>query len=368
MYDNTKVKLVLNDVEWYGWEDVNITRAIDEGVSTFSLSTSSQISAKRDPSSIKPGALAQVYYGDELLVTGYVDSANVRYSKDSWGYTFNGRSKTKDMVDCSSELTGQLHKQTLKQIAEKLAAPFGIFVVGDAPNIIDTFQLNTDGESPMEALHRLAQQEEYSISDTPDGHLLLVKIGGVATKNVLKATSKENTAILTCDYTVGEHDRYYKVIVKGQYKGSDTDFGRKTNQVKAEFIDPEIRSTRVKIIMADKQMTPEKAAQKARWQSKGNSAKATELTYDVQGWTGTAGEVWRENRTVTVTDEVLKIDSVEMIIAKCEYKISNSSGSICTLTLTTPDAFIPDPDVAKIKGKAKKKSAAAISKAIAPES
>lgn len=371
MFDNEKVKLVVNDTEWTGWEEVTVTRAIDEGVSSFSLSVSSKVTAKSDPTKIKPGMLAQVFYGKELLVTGYMDSVNVRNSRNTWSYTFTGRSKTKDLVDCSSEITGQMHNMTFKQIAEKLAEPFGVKVVGDASKVIEKFQLNTDGESPMEALHRIAHQEEYSISDTPEGHLLLNKIGGITTKNILKQTKEENTAILTTDFTVGEHERFNKVIVMGQYKGSDKEFGKKINQVKAEFVDTEIRSTRVKIIMADKTMTPHDAYKKAEWTSKGNTSKATELNYEVQGWTGSAGELWRENRLVNVTDEVCGINNKELIIAKVEYKISNSSGSVCTLTITTPDAFKPDPtdtdyDIKKTKGKAKKKSVVDMSNAIHP--
>jgi prophage tail gpP-like protein len=267
-----------------------------------------------------------------------VDVFAVEYGANSHTLSLAGRSRTKDLVDSSATITAQFKNQTLKQIAEKLVEPHGLSVIVPvALDVIADFQVEANGETVFAALQRLADMQQLTLTDDLDGNLVFARIASETTANVLKS----GNAILSCNYSISEAGRYATYIVKGQTKGSDDEFGKQTCQILSPSIDPGCRKNRVLIINADTDMTAEQASQKAHWQQQANAGKALELRYTVQGWTGSAGELWRENRLVKVEDDIVGITAT-LVISAVEYSLSRS-GTTCELTLNHPSAFDHEP-------------------------
>ena len=52
------------------------------------------------PRRIRPGDLCQVFIGNDLVLTGFVDATPIRYDGNAVGVGVKGRSKTADLVDC----------------------------------------------------------------------------------------------------------------------------------------------------------------------------------------------------------------------------------------------------------------------------
>lgn len=339
MSDDKKLIIRVNGADYYGWETASVTRSIDQQASTFTVDVSNE--TKID---LVPGDELQVLYGDSLLMTGLVDVLSVSYSSDSHILSMAGRSKTKDLIDSSAVITRQFKGQTIKQIAEALVEPHGISVIvqGEAETIND-YQVEANGETVFAALQRLADMQQYTLTDDIDGNLVFARLGKTTSANILKTGS----GILSCDYSISEQGRYAAYIVKAQTKGSDIDYGKQICQIYSTANDPGCRKNRVLIVNADTDMDGEQANKKAQWQQQANAGKSLELKYTVQGWTGSAGELWRENTLIYIEDSIIGFTGT-LILSSINYNL-NAGGTTCDLTLNHPSAYEKESSSAPVK-------------------
>lgn len=339
MSDDRKLFLRVNGADYYGWESASITRSIDQQASTFTVDVSNETRIE-----MAPGEELQVLYGDDLIMTGLVDVLSISYDANSHVLSLAGRSKTKDLIDSSAVITRQFKGQTIKQIAEALVEPHGMSVIiqGDA-DIIQDFQVEANGETVFAALQRLADMQQYTLTDDVEGNLVFARLGNTTSRNVLKT----GPGILSCDYSISEQGRYSAYIVKGQTKGDETDWGKQICQIYSTANDPACRKNRVLIVNADTDMNADQAYKKAQWQQQANAGKSLELKYTVQGWLGSSGALWRENELVYVEDSIIDFQGT-LIISALNYNMSNS-GTTCDLTLNHPSAYEKEGDRAPEK-------------------
>ena len=167
------VSVHINNKIWIGWDDVSITRSMDEASSSFSLAVSSKINTENDPVLIKIGSRIKIYYGNDLVLSGIIDGKNIDYDATNYSFRINGRSATKDLIDSSVEDISVQYNKTPHQLAEWLAKPFGIKVKSNniSTEVIPEFKVKTDGETAFEALDRIGSADGFSITDTPEGDL-----------------------------------------------------------------------------------------------------------------------------------------------------------------------------------------------------
>ncbi len=324
-----KLFIRVNGADYYGWENASITRSIDQQASTFTVDVSNE--TKID---LVPGEELQVMYGDDLIMTGLIDVVSVGYDAHSHILTMAGRSKTKDLIDSSATITKQFKGQTIKQIAQALIERHGLSItVQGESEIINDFQVEANGETVFAALQRLADMQQFTLTDDVDGNLVFARLGKETSKNILKSGG----GILSCQYSISEQGRYYAFIIKGQTKGDDQVFGKQICQIYSTANDPACRRNRVLIVNADTDMNSDQAYKKAQWQQQANAGKSLELKYRVQGWTGNAGSVWRENTLVYVEDSIIKFKGT-LIVSAVTYNL-NAGGTTCELTLNHPSAY-----------------------------
>jgi prophage tail gpP-like protein len=118
------------------WTSVQVTRSLDDIASSFDLQMVTEMSSKASPVTITDGSFAQIYYGSELVLSGYVDSYDLSYDARSTSLSLSGRSMAGDLVDCSAiqpgKKTGGCWRKTMGlQIAQDICEPFGIQVSSD---------------------------------------------------------------------------------------------------------------------------------------------------------------------------------------------------------------------------------------------
>jgi prophage tail gpP-like protein len=122
------VTLEIDGLAWTGWTDVRITRGVERCPSDFEVRLTEFIPGQ-DAIKILRGATVKVKIGRDLVLTGYVDRVTRTYDARSHSVTIVGRSKCADLVDCSAEWPGgQIVGSSVLEIAQKLAAPYGITV------------------------------------------------------------------------------------------------------------------------------------------------------------------------------------------------------------------------------------------------
>jgi prophage tail gpP-like protein len=123
-------------------------------------------------------------------------------------------------------------------------------------------------------------------------------------------------------------------------------------QITGTVRDEGVRRYRPHLIIAETQSDDAKAAKRADWEMRRRIAKAIKATITVNGWRQEDGRLWATNEMVWCDAPWLGLER-ELIIAETTFSYDDQ-GELTELSLTLPDAFLPDP---KRKGKKEKKDA-----------
>lgn len=248
-----EVTLLIQGKKYGGWKDVQISRGIEHACATFSLNVSERYPQMAQPWRIAPGDACEVKIGDDLLITGWVDSFRPSFGPTEHGVSVQGRSKTSDFVDSSVDVDGgQFNGQTLTEIATALAKPFGLEVVTQAASkpvknarpiphavgiatpaaaaaeeddddddaVIEDVQCQQT-ETCFQLVERLARLQELLITDDEKGRLVLCHPGDKKASTQLV----QGKNILTGSADLDESQRFQKYVVKGQRPGNKTKDG-----------------------------------------------------------------------------------------------------------------------------------------------
>jgi prophage tail gpP-like protein len=340
------VTLEVGGVDIVGWTEATVMRSMDHMTSSFSFAATGG-DANRGTTVLAPGTSCRVRIGDDLLVTGYIDSTTISYSANDHRIQVDGRSKTKDLVDCSAppgwagrnlmQCTGM----TVIDIIKTLVEPFGINVVvsgaeADATQLVPDIQTDADGATVGSILQDLCDRYAIWLSDTPEGDLALVANIGQKTGNALSMKPYDFVNTMTGEVRRDESNTFSSVTVRGQGSGTDENFGRDVSQVTATVTDGSVKRYRPLILPGATDMTQRDAKSMAVKERQSRLASSFEAEYTVHGWRGSAGELWRENRIVEVADELLGIHQ-PLLVFSVQYTISEG-GTLAALRLILPES------------------------------
>ena len=190
---NDNVTLRVNGREWNGWTSVRIGAGIERLARDFSVEITRQWPGDEGITTLQPriknGSKVEVLIGDELVITGWVEATPVRYDARSVSTGIAGRSLTADLIDCAAEPT-QFNGRSLVQIAQALAAPFGIEVVNsDAPSGVIPDVQPDHGETVIEVINKILGQQQALAYDDPHGRLVVLAQRGHIPRWYLGKTS-----------------------------------------------------------------------------------------------------------------------------------------------------------------------------------
>nr|WP_181147287.1 hypothetical protein [Burkholderia multivorans] len=85
-----------------GWKSVRITRSIEFGTSSFDLACSADANTLKLVS--KEGAPIKVSIGDDVVLTGYVETIESIMTPRTHDIRISGRGKLADLIDCSCRI------------------------------------------------------------------------------------------------------------------------------------------------------------------------------------------------------------------------------------------------------------------------
>lgn len=343
----SKVLLTVNGAAYEGWKEVTVVRSIETISGQFSLSISDRFPLQDEPWPIREGDACTVQIEGQTAITGYVDARNIDYSSDDHAFSVSGRDMAGDLVDCAADVgTWELKNQARIDIIHKLSAPYGVSVtLGSGvvlPPAKEKFALNP-GESAFEAIDRLCR--ECGVLPVSDGRggVVLTKPGHARAVDALRL----GVNILSCRATFDVSGRFQTYKVKAQRKGSDETSGKDAAAVAGTAQDNGARSGRVLIVRAEAGMTPAEAKTRAEWEAAVRAARGVGISVTVQGHTQSNGQLWPLNALVPVDDKWIGVKG-DMLISEVSYQVG-SAGSTTVLSLKPPDAFKPEPVIAKAK-------------------
>ncbi|EMO9494514.1 phage tail protein, partial [Raoultella ornithinolytica] len=101
--DQDVVTLTVGNKKIEGWDSVRVTRSVERFPSDFSLGLLDYYPGTHDQQLVVEGAPCEVSFGDDPVITGYVDSWEPAITRARHEVQANGRSKCQDLVDCSAE-------------------------------------------------------------------------------------------------------------------------------------------------------------------------------------------------------------------------------------------------------------------------
>ncbi len=331
-----RVTLRIGREDFDGWESVSISGGIERASSDFALSITERFPGEVNPSRIYPGDACEILIGTDRLITGYVDAVQPSYDSASHTIAASGRSKTGDLVDCSVVDRESFRNLDIEQIAERMAAPYGVIVVAeeDVGTKIPKFRVQR-GEPVWDAIERAARTKGLLVTDDTQGRLVLTRAGNqVATDalvygaNILKGSANFNAS-----------ERFSEYICRGQRAGTDDDFGAATvNQAQSE---PDVEVTRRRVLVIDAEGRGDRDSCRARaaWEAATRAAKAAEATYTVRGWRQSDGLLWAPNQLVQTTDPLIGVDG-QLLIVERTFTLDDTGGEITTLLVGPPDGYL----------------------------
>ena len=341
MTDQNECILAVDGKLYGGWTRVEVQRGIEQIAGGFVLQLTSRYPGVDTPVQLREGLACQLYLGDDLVISGFVDDFETDDTATSSSVRLSGRDKTADLVDCSAIYkNGQWRGVSLEQIVADIARPFGIpVVVAPGTNTGEPFKRFAleEGEKAFDAIDRACRLRAVLVTSTPFGSLLITTASTVHSGvrlvegvNMLKFNSKHSWK-----------ERHSEIILKGQVPGDDHEYGAAAAHLKASAKDAEINRYRPLVVVAEHGTSNKSLADRAAWEVKVRMGRGKRGGCTVVGWRtgkdGQQGPLWQPNTLVDVTSERMNLDG-QLLIVHCAYQFTEQ-GRVAELTYTLPEAF-----------------------------
>lgn len=344
--------------EIVGWQSVQIQRSLDTVADSFNVALSSPFSSAATQVSIREGDPVEVTYDGILVLSGYIDEVDENSDATTFTLAISGRSKAKDLIDCSAIHKGAWRNKPLDVIIEDIAEPFGILVATDLGlemPIERSFRLQ-DGEKCWDAIERLVSDYGCRVVSRPDGTLVLTRTGRRVYPDVV---IERGVNVVSGGVKRTENERYSQYIFKASAAADDANYG--ADAVAAFALEDEGVS-RYRPLVVHKEGKGGKLQsvlkQAASWERNTRAGKAQTLSYRVltpgdpaRSWEMPNGHgLWAPNLVVAVRDPNHIVDGLFLITSVTLAR--SNAGTTTQLELTHPEAYEPEKPPKK-KGKKK---------------
>lgn len=342
----SEIGLRVDGREYRGWKTARVTRGIEQLAGTFDLSVSERWGGQDQPWPIGEGSECAVTIDGATVITGYVDT---RRPTLSGGVSISGRDRAGDLVDCSALLDAWSFSGVgVLDLARKICAPFGVPVSVQkglnlgAVTLPKKYAIDP-GDTAANALENLCRVAGVLATSDGAGGVVLTRAGTERVNTEIRqgVNLKDGSAT----YSAAGRFREYRVM--GSHKGRNDLTGRTAAGVRGSASDLNARPGRVLVIRPEGNVTAAQARERAEWEATVRAARADAVTLVVAGWKHTAG-LWAPNQLVRVVSPRLGING-DLLISRVTLAL-DPGGSSTELEVRSPDAFTPDPTIARAGG------------------
>ncbi len=331
------IELIIGSAVYGGWKSAVVQTGLEQSSSRFSLHVASRWSEKVDRRRIYAGDAFSLRIEGETVMQGFVDDAEPFVTDEDYGVNVTGRDTTADLIDCSAIYrSGQWTNAKLDRIARDVASPFNIPVVVDV-DVGDPFpSFNIEeGERAFETLDRAARMRGVLLTTDGTGRLILTRAStGAAVANLTQGVHRIKYGSVITSWK----ERYSKIIVKGQGKGNDSEFGAAVAHGSAFAVDTAITRYRPLVVISEQHGKGVNFQARAEWERNIRRGRGTRGRFIVQGWRNDAGKVWRPNMLVNVQYPALDI-SENLLVVKPDFFLDERRGKVTELQFAHPSAF-----------------------------
>lgn len=152
--------------------------------------------------------------------------------------------------------------------------------------------------------------------------------------------NKNNVIGGRCTYS--RRDRYSHYYVKSQITGSDFSGGEDITAIQGDAVDEDIPRFRPLILTSEANAPAGQALTRAQWEKSHRAGKSVALEYRMYGWRNKNGDLWSPNTYVNIDDDYAQAKG-KLLIAEVALESSADSGTLASLKITPPEAYIPSP-------------------------
>ncbi|MFT2790529.1 phage baseplate assembly protein [Serratia sp. T13T92] len=329
-----------------GWGEIRVTRGIERLPSDFDLSLMDHYPGSDGEELVRKGDPCQVMLGDDLVMTGYIDRWNPALSKSRHEIRATGRGKCQDLVDCSAEWPNNVISQAnALQIAQRLAAPYGINVSSDVEDMatVPQFTLNW-GESSQEVIDRISRWAALLYFDMPDGNLLLTRVG--TRKAASGVAQGEN--IEYASFTDSMDERFSDYIGVSMSTTPVAEFSPNAGYdavTLARAQDPEAAKMRYRnrVIIVESTMIANQQAQNCiDWEMNRRFGRSRQLQVTIDSWRDKSGKLWEPNTLIPISLPIFGLKDELWILAEVTF-MRGEQGTAARMVLMPPAAFAVQP-------------------------
>ena len=334
-----------------GWSALAITLSCEAVPNHFSLTAADPFPF--DPSRViaVPGAneQIQIYIGNDLVITGWIDRLDVQTAATTHTVTISGRGLCQDIVDCSADLInnpavvgGQIRATDVVDLAKKLCTklPIQVAVIGDSvgPPLPRAFQVSA-GETAYEIIERAAGYVGFLTYENEFGTLLFATVGTqtMASGFTMPGNIESAASMRAADQRFSDYTVVWSTVDTTQ-DISNLGFQR------AHVADPTMTRYRPRIIVSG-QITSDVqlATKRANWEMARRLGRSQAINVTVGNWRDIQGRLWRPNFLAPLTAVPHKLVNVQWVIGTVTFR-KDDSGTHADVVLMPPDAFDPQPD------------------------
>ena len=336
---SVNVSLSVGGQIFSGWKEVEISRGLEQLCGTFRLTSADPWAIRGETPPILEGMACSVKVYGQTVITGFIDDSDPRYDSESHDLTIVGRDAAGDLVDCAAISDGYgVLNQSLLQIAQTLAKPFGISVAnlaGAQGTQPFEYQRINVGETIFQTLARLAQIRGVLIVSDGMGGIQICQAG--TSRAVTQLQRPGN--ILACDAKHSVAQRFHTYLVFGQ--GLEIDSAATAVIGSAIDPDPAVRRARVTHVDPVEPTDILNATALAQWTANTRRAQGSRATYTVKGWQdgiGASAKPWQPNSIVSINDTWGRFQG-SFLISGVRYKIDEDEGEVADLDVVPRAAF-----------------------------
>lgn len=334
MQDNSgkAIRLVIGDIEINSWDNVSCDSQIDTPADSWNLTLFRQ-GGQALPDSVQGAAKVQLFYGDEVVLTGIADRISEAVNRDGYGLQISGRDLAGQLIDCSVPIFNG-RQVTLEELLTRyvLAGDFGS-IIHDVRIQNNSWLKNKVSVEPSEALWdaiiKAAQVTGQHVWFEPDGTL---SIGDPFANpyqvqeslRLIKPLNNENN-VLSLQYDNDVSNVFTDLKILSQDSDAQSLLAQTTAQTQYKF-------NRLKIITLGDVGTQAEAEAALLKIKKDNDLEAYSLTATVNDWV-IDGKVWRAGWYVNLETNALSRATAKWAVHGRTLKLSRAEGKTTRLNL-----------------------------------
>lgn len=335
-----RMELLIDGTLHGGFHGGSVMRSLTSPASTFDVEYSATATGTGRPWPIYEGDRAQVVIDDVPILTGFVDRSAPSYTHERRTYKASGRSLTADLIDSACMHTPRTWRgKNLAAIAANCADGFAcdVAVFGDDGRTFDRFKYQA-GEAAIEVIRRAASLRGMHLFDTPEGNLLLARVGADDSGTTLKRGVNVIAAERGGDWS----QRFSEYHFCGQSHARDELTGKAGSQLGGEAVDPTLQARgryRPFVVTKKGGGGREDLGASAIMQRNRNAGASETYRCTVNGWLDGNGDVWNVGYLANVDDDWLDVRG-RMLVTTARLSFSAEfSGFHTELELTWPEAY-----------------------------